>query len=232
VSPAAPAPVPRWAFGSRAQLAHALLLVVLLTAVFAALRGLAARMLGPDMGLDVPSVGLFAMLGLAVLVQAGAVVGLGLVRWARLPLAELGWHSSNPGRDCAAGLVGFLAVAAVVLGLRAAEGGPLPETLGLWLHQPLGARAVALCIGLLASFNEESVFRGYLQKGLVARLGPAAGILLGAAVFALYHGNFQPVALLGKTLLGLVFGLLAFVRQGLLPGALAHLLTWGVMGFT
>ncbi len=95
MSPAAPAPAPRWAFGSRAQLAHALLLVVLLTAVFAALRGLAALVLGPDMGRDVPSVGFFAMLGLAVLVQAGAVVGLGLLRWGRLPLAELGWHSAH-----------------------------------------------------------------------------------------------------------------------------------------
>ncbi len=225
-------PAPRWAFGSRAQLAHAVLLVVLLTAVFAALRGLAVLVLGPDVDMDVPSVGLFALLALAVLVQAGAVVGLGLVRWGRLPLRALGWHSTSPRRDCAAGLLGFLAVAAVVLGLRAAEGGPVPETLGLWLHQPLGARGIALCIGLLASFNEESLFRGYLQPGLVARLGPAAGILLGALVFALYHGNFAPMALLGKTLLGLVFGLLALLRQGLLPSALAHLLTWGVMGFS
>jgi len=230
VTPAAPSP--RWAFGSRPQLAHALLLVVLLTAVFAALRGLAALLLGPDFDMDAPSAGLFALLGLAVLVQAGAVVGLGLVRWGRLPLSALGWHSRTPRQDCAAGLLGFLLVAAVVLGLRAAEGGPVRETLGLWLHQPLGARAVALCIGLLASFNEESLFRGYLQKGLVARLGPAAGILLGALLFALYHGNVAPVALLGKTLLGLVFGLLAFLRSNLVPGALAHLLTWGVMGFT
>jgi len=226
------APVPRWAFGSRAQLAHAVLLVVLLTAVFAALRGLAAVLLGPDFDMDVPSVGLFALLGLAVLVQAGAVVGLGLVRWGRLPLPALGWRSLNPQVDCAAGLLGFLAVAAVVLALRAAEGGPVPETLGLWLHQPFGARAIALCIGLLASFNEESLFRGYLQKGLLVRLGPPAGLLLGAVVFALYHGNFAPLALLGKTLLGLVFGFLAILRKSLVPGALAHLLTWGVMGFT
>jgi membrane protease YdiL (CAAX protease family) len=223
---------PRWQTGSRGQLLHALLLVLLLMSVFGVMQLWAAR--GQEAGFDPdePSVRLFALLGVAVLLQAGGVVGLGLLYWGRMSLPALGWRSRNFVGDVGFGLLGFGLLVAVVLALSAALGSPVRETLDSWLHQPPRVRLLSLCIGLLAAFNEESLFRGYLQPGLVARVGAAPGVLVAALVFALYHGNFAPLALLGKLLFGVVFGVLAYRRKSLVPSGLAHLLTWGVMGFS
>jgi uncharacterized protein len=223
---------PRWPVGSRGQLLHALLLVLLLMAVFGLLQAVAAR--GAEGGFepDEPSSRLFVLLGVAVLLQAGGVVGLGLILWGRESLPGLGWRSPRLFADLALGVLGFLVLAAVVLFLSAALGSPLRETLSSWLHQPTRVRLLALGIGCLAAFNEESLFRGYLQPGLVVRIGPAGGVFFGACVFALYHANFAPLALLGKLLFGLVFGTLAYRRRSLVPSGFAHLLTWCVMGFS
>jgi uncharacterized protein len=232
VSDAAKPRTPRWPTGSLWQLLHALLLVLLLMAVFGLMQAWAAR--GQEAGFDPdePSFRLFALLGVAVLLQAGGVVGFGLFYWGRASLEALGWRSRNLMEDLGFGLLGFGFLAAVVLSLSAALGSPVRETLGNWLHQPPRVRLLALCIGFLAAFNEESLFRGYLQPGLVARVGPAPGVLVAALVFALYHGNFAPLALLGKLLFGVVFGVLAYKRKSLVPSGFAHLLSWGVMGFS
>jgi membrane protease YdiL (CAAX protease family) len=223
---------PRWPLGSRGQLLHALLLVLLLMLVLGLLQAVAAR--GEEGGFqpDEPSSRLFLLLGVAVLLQTCGVVGLGLLLWGRESLRGLGWLSRSLLADLGVGVLGFVLLAAVVLCLSAVLGNPLRETLSSWLHQPPRVRLLALGIGCLAAFNEESLFRGYLQPGLVARAGPVGGVLFGAIVFALYHANFAPVALLGKLLFGLVFGALAYKRRSLVPSGLAHLLTWGVMGFS
>lgn len=225
---------PRWPPGSRAQIVHALVLAVLLMAVvFGVMRGwLGPLLLGPDFESAGVSPMFFALLGLAVLLQTVLVIWLGLVRFGRVSLRALGWREEQVRGDILSGLLGFLAVACVVLGMSAALGTPVADTLADWLHQTSSVRLVGLCIGLLAAFNEETLFRGYLQGGLVVRLGPGLGVVGTAVVFALYHGNLRPVPLLGRFLLGLIFGFLALRRGRLYPSALAHALTWVVMGFT
>ena len=229
----APTP-PRWPPGSWAQLVHALVLVVLLmVAVFVVMQGwLGPLVLGPDFESAGASPLFFALLGLAVLLQTVLVIGVGLVRLGRVSLSALGWREADVRGDIVWGLAGFLAVAGVVLALSAAMGSPVAATLAVWLHQTSEVRLAGLCIGLLAAFNEETLFRGYLQGGLVVRLGPVLGVVATAMVFALYHGNLRPVPLLGKFLLGVIFGALALRRHRLYPSALAHVLTWVVMGFT
>ena len=219
----------RWPLGSRAQLLHALLLAALLLAVLSLVQLWAALDEGFDT--DRPSGRLFALLAVAVLLQAGGVIGFGLLRWGRTSLPALGWKSAHLLADVGFGLLGFGLLAAVVLALSLALGSSVEETVASWLHQSPGTRVLCACIGLLAAFNEESLFRGYLQPGLVARFGAAAGVLLGALVFALYHGNLAPIPLLGKGLIGLVLGGLALRRKSLVPSAVAHFLLWAVMGF-
>jgi membrane protease YdiL (CAAX protease family) len=92
-------------------------------------------------------------------------------------------------------------------------------------------RLLFLIIGLDAAFTEESLFRGYLQPTLVHKLGFPAGLLVMAAIFALYHLKLRPVVLLGKLLLGIVFGLLRGRDRPLWSSAIAHGLLWVVLGF-
>lgn len=225
---------PRWALGSGAQIAHALVLAMLLVvAMFLVIQGwLRPLVLGPDFESAGPYPALFVLFGLAVLSQTVLVIWLGLVRIGRVSLRELGWREKNVRGDILWGLAGFLAVTVVVLVLSAVLGRSADETLADWQHRSAGVRLLGLGIGLLVAFNEETLFRGYLQGGLVARLGPVLGVIVTALVFALNHGNLRPMALLARFLLGLIFGVIAFRRRSLFPGALAHGLTWAVIGLT
>jgi hypothetical protein len=73
--------------------------------------------------------------------------------------------------------------------------------------------------------GEELLWRGLLQRLAAERLGPAAGILLGALGYALCHlatGNaLLPAAALG---LGLAWGWLAHVTRGLAAPIASHLM--------
>lgn len=73
--------------------------------------------------------------------------------------------------------------------------------------------------------SEEVLLRGLLQPVLVRAWGPAAGILVSAAVFTLIHvagGWRDPISLANITLAGIWFGLLAYRTGGILAPTLAH----------
>jgi uncharacterized protein len=90
--------------------------------------------------------------------------------------------------------------------------------------------AVWILLSLTAGFVEELVFRGYLQRQLLALSGRASVAVCGqAAVFGLMHAyqGWRLVSLI--CLIGLLFGLLAAWRRSTRPGMMAHALTdiWG-----
>jgi membrane protease YdiL (CAAX protease family) len=91
-------------------------------------------------------------------------------------------------------------------------------------------RSAFLILGIHASLLEESLFRGYLQKGLSQKFGPQIAIIISAAVFALYHLNFSLVALLGKFILGVGLGLISQRQNSLMPSAVAHTCFWVCWG--
>jgi membrane protease YdiL (CAAX protease family) len=71
-----------------------------------------------------------------------------------------------------------------------------------------GALAIALLgIGLAPGIAEELLFRGFVQRGLEARLGPAAAIVLAAALFGAFHADL--VYAVSAGVLGLYLGLAA-----------------------
>jgi CAAX protease family protein len=90
---------------------------------------------------------------------------------------------------------------------------------------PKGALEIALWVLVSASagFCEEAVFRGYLQRQFHALTRSAlVAVLAQALVFGishLYQGGKQVVTI---TVLGLLYGLLAWWRHSLRPGMLAH----------
>jgi membrane protease YdiL (CAAX protease family) len=60
----------------------------------------------------------------------------------------------------------------------------------------------ALVFGaLLAGLGEEIYFRGFIGRGLVARYGPLAGVLLTSLLFGLVH--FEPIQATGAMVLGI-----------------------------
>lgn len=77
-------------------------------------------------------------------------------------------------------------------------------------------------IGLLPGVCEEVLFRGYMQRRLIDRWGPVAGILATSIVFGLFHVTPHGIAL--ATILGLWLGILAYRTGSIWSGIFCHAL--------
>ena len=221
---------PRWPVGSGARLAHALLLVALLAMTRVVGFVLLTRVTGRG-HLEVIDGWTFAAFLVASVLSLGGVVGLGLVLWGRVSLPELGWRADRLGQDLVRGVVGGIACCGIVLLISMSRGATAAETLQGWWQVSFPERLLGVLIGVEAALSEESLFRGNLQPTLQRMLARGAGLLLTAVLFALYHLRFELWGLLGKTAFGLVFGLLRDRTGRLVSPAVAHWLTWTVLGF-
>ena len=214
------------------RLAHALLLPVALAIVTIGISGaLGALVLGSPDAFFGASAASFALLGIAAVLRAGGVVGLGLVKFGGVSLREVGWREQSPLLAIALGVAGFAGIAAALAGILAAFGaldlGAAAHTIATW---SAAQRALFLCIAVEAGFTEETIFRGFLQPALASRLGLAGGILAQAVVFSLYHVPRGPIPLLTRFAFGLVLGVLRGRDRPLWSCAIAHALTWIVLG--
>jgi membrane protease YdiL (CAAX protease family) len=158
---------------------------------------------------------------LAGLAVAG-VVGLGSPH----PLERLGLGRGRlPPRVLALLVLGVLTLSFAADGaLRHAD---LRErgTLGKLDRTVAGARggslvASTLFLGLAPAVGEELFFRGLLQRGLEARLGPALAIPLASLLFAAIHGDAVHGA--AAFLLGLYLGAVAHLSGGVRAAILCH----------
>lgn len=90
---------------------------------------------------------------------------------------------------------------------------------------PQGALEFALWIALsiTAGICEEAIFRGYLQRQLMAftRSAPA-GILFSAAAFGAGHGYQGRRMMILIAIYGVLFGVMAHWRGSVRPGMIAH----------
>lgn len=73
---------------------------------------------------------------------------------------------------------------------------------------------------LLPALGEESFFRGFVGRGLVANHGRVAGVLLTSGLFALIH--VDPVRVAGTFLLGAAAHLVYLAARSLWPAVLLH----------
>ena len=229
-APAAASSTARWPVGSGARLAHALLLVVLLAMTRVVGFLLLARITGRG-DLGVINGWTFAALLAASVLSLGGVIGLGLLVWGRVSLAELGWRAERIGPDLLRGAVGGAACSGIVLLISMSRGATATETLQGWWEVPFLERLLGMLIGVEAALTEETLFRGDLQPTVQRILGRGAGQILTAVLFALYHLQFGLWGLLGKTAFGLVFGLLRDRTGRLVSPAVAHWISWTVLGF-
>src|SRR5262245_14547435 len=181
------------------RLVHALLLPVALAApTFGAMAALGIR---PFAHTPLS----FLLVGIAAVLRAGGVVGLGLVKLGGVSLREVGWRAQSPLRAIALGVVGFAGITAALAAILAAFGaldvGVVTDSIAN--HAPKD-RLLFLCFGIEAGFTEETVFRGFLQPALASQLGLARGIVAQAAMFSLYHVPRGPIPLLTRFAFGLV----------------------------
>jgi membrane protease YdiL (CAAX protease family) len=161
---------------------------------------------------------------------AWLLVARGAVRRGGVSWSELGWRRERWGAAVLLGAVAF-PFAALLSFAPAVWSGAVTsrELLDAVLSWSWSDRCFFALIGLTAAFNEESLFRGLLQPALAERLG-AASIVLTALLFAVYHLNPHPLALLGKVGVGLVYGALRWRDRSLVAPATAHVLMWLVVG--
>jgi membrane protease YdiL (CAAX protease family) len=90
---------------------------------------------------------------------------------------------------------------------------------------PAGAAEVTLWVmmSITAGFCEELVYRGYLQRQVLALTGSAAlAVLVQAVLFGVGHWYQGGKKVIIITVLGVLFGLLAQWRKSLRPGMIAH----------
>ena len=87
----------------------------------------------------------------------------------------------------------------------------------------LGSSELAVLTAVMAvgpGFGEEFLFRGYIQRGFVQRLGPGPGVGIAAALFGALH--LDPVQGPMAAILGLYLGHVAWRTGSLWPAVICH----------
>ena len=180
-------------------------------------------------------------LGGIFLVLSVGLVYLGFTRWVGVDLASWWVDRDRLRGDLLWGVVGIIGVLAVTvagaigLSMLFPELTPAGEA-GATTAAPITSGAATgwalnLLLGwffgfAIAAFQEETLFRGFLQPLLQERYGRVLGIVGQSAVFTLAHLGYYPISawplLLVVFLVGLVTGWLVERRGTLLPAGIAH----------
>ncbi len=93
---------------------------------------------------------------------------------------------------------------------------------------PLVLFASVVTSAAVAAIGEEAGLRGFMQAPLEARLGPGAAIAATTITFVVIHGSHGVPKLLYEgpfyVAVGIVYGLLAYLTQSILPSLVLHFL--------
>jgi membrane protease YdiL (CAAX protease family) len=81
-------------------------------------------------------------------------------------------------------------------------------------------------IALAPGFNEEMLFRGYMQSRLLERFNPWAALAITAIIFGLFH--VMPHAIAAAFPIGVWLGLMAWRSGSIWPGIICHALVNGL----
>jgi membrane protease YdiL (CAAX protease family) len=187
----------------------------------------------------------FVMFLLSVfLVMSVGVVYLGMQVWVGVEL-ERWWFS--PGHllgDVLSAILTLLAIGSVFLlggklawrcGVRPTVAPRQQSSPSLSLSHPIGRGLLGIFFGFaIASFQEETLFRGWLQCILIARWDTWWGIVGQAIVFAGSHFGMESLTslrkdsliFLARVALGILLGWLTFSRGTLLAAGIVH----GILG--
>lgn len=178
---------------------HPITLALALVLALSLLRaGAAFAMRGLFGSIDFPATLPGALFLLAVfLVGSVGIVGGGLFGLAGVSWDRLGWRKERLLRHIGRGIL-----AAIVIGIVTMAGalvavkfcGLQPPEMGTATPQfNVLELLMSVCFGFfIASWQEENLFRGYLQPLLIERLGLWPGIIGQAALFSIAHLGWYP----------------------------------------
>jgi membrane protease YdiL (CAAX protease family) len=205
-------------------------------------------------GLTVLAGGIWSALILINLVTSPAipwaVVVMALVLWLMWQYLDGKWwpastsqarHRNLRGRPVSpqvfawtlvAGVLSIVALAGfwiVLFQLVKAPGNVLPD---LSRYPPLTVALVLVMASLVGALTEEAGFRGYLQVVLEREFGGPAAIVIASLAIAPGHAMTQGFVwstLLFYLFVDVMFGVMAYLTQSILPGIVAH--TIGLLTF-
>lgn len=168
------------------------------------------------------------------LFEIGVVLWIGMRRYARLSFREAGWTGFAP-RDVAYGVLGVALFTLVIACVFATEVGfqdaitYIGERVADYTPQQ---RLLFALMAVIAAIPEETIFRGIMQPTLQTKVGRWPGLVLTAAIFALYHVHFQFALprILSHFCWGLILGLLRERTGTLWAPAIGHALAWLILG--
>jgi len=139
------------------------------------------------------------------------------LRAAGLPLRTWVW-------SLVSGVSAFAASIALLLVVRRmlswpASAGEFPAGLPAFV-----IAATLLVSAAVAGISEEAGFRGYMQRMMERRYGPAVAIFVSSVMFGLAHlsHGLRPVPLLFDTGWGALYGILAYLSGSIVPGIILH----------
>ncbi|MGE5179607.1 MAG: CPBP family intramembrane glutamic endopeptidase [Bacteroidota bacterium] len=163
-----------------------------------------------------------------------AVLEWGLLRltWAGLRRGGTSLHDllgtrwatwKDVVRDVLIAAGGWIAWTALSAAASPIVGEGSAKELGRLLPRGPAEAAAWIVLSLSAGFCEEAVYRGYLQKQFAGLTGSAhAGVLVQAVLFGVSHAYQGAVNVAVITVLGALYGWLAFWRKSLKPGMILH----------
>ncbi|WP_254832756.1 type II CAAX endopeptidase family protein [Haloglomus salinum] len=199
--------------------------------LLAAFVGLRALLWGSLWAQPSPSQPLeFAILVLGTtLVGSVGLVYLGFTRWVGVDVVAWWVDRDHLGRDVLWGVGGFVLSFAVIAGLTLGIGavaGPLPAAPVSEAPSLTGTLLMLLFGFAVAAFQEETLFRGFLQSALAERVGAWPALVLQAAAFSAAHVGYYPLSawflFVSAFAGGLVYGWLRLRRGRLLAPGIAH----------
>ena len=201
---------------------------VAILVAFVLLRAVSVRFGPPNLSLE-PTPQSILWLVVVFLVMSVGLVYLGFSKWVRVDLGQW-WRYDRKKvlRDVGWGILGLIiafiitmlyAAAAVALGLVEVPTQTSVPSLGEILLMQFFGFAIA-------GFQEETIFRGFVQDVLTERLGRWQGNILQGAIFSLAHIGYYPLdawpMFFQAFLVGTVFGWLKMKRGTLIAPWIAH----------
>jgi membrane protease YdiL (CAAX protease family) len=116
--------------------------------------------------------------------------------------------------------IGALALWILLGALTRTRDGPLPPQITEYGERPGGALVLLTLIVAVAPLVEEVAFRGWMQRPLERRLGPAPAIVLTALLFALAH--LQPGGIPIRLIGGVALGFAVWATGSIWAGVALH----------
>jgi membrane protease YdiL (CAAX protease family) len=196
---------------------------------FIALRALLWGHLWTQPGPDRP-VRYGLLLVVTILVGSVGLVYVGFTRWVGVDVVAWWIDRDTLLRDASWGIVGFVVALGVTLGVTIgfqALVGPPPGTHSVSSGPSAVGTLLLLVFGFaVAAFQEETLFRGFLQPALGDRIGENPAVVVQAIAFSVAHVGYYPLAawyLFATAFVGgLVYGWLRKRRERLIAPGIAH----------